>query len=283
MSLPKFEYLEPKTVEEACSFLSMYKGETALLAGGTTLLERMKRRRVMPRYLIGLKNISHLDYIEYNQVLRIGTLTTLRDIAVSPLIQEKFDLLSEAARFIGGVQIQNMATVGGNLCNVLPADMAPPLMVLGARLRLVGPQGERSVAIEDFFTGPSKRVRKDEVLTEIQVPSPPPRSGSSYLRLNMRTEEDLPLVGVALLLTQDANGIFSEVKIGLGSVSPTPMRAKKTEEFLKGKKMEEGLLEEAAKLAVEETRPPTAKVEYRKEVTGVLVKRALANAMGRIK
>lgn len=282
MHLPKFEYLEPKTVDEACSLLSRYKGEAALLAGGTTLLEMMKRRRVMPQYLIGLKNIPHLDYIKYDQVLRIGTLATLRDIAVSPLIQEKFDLLSDAARVIGGVQIQSMGTIGGNLCNVLPSDMAPPLMALGARLKLVGPQGERSVAVEDFFTGTSETVLKAEVLTEIQLPSPPPRSGSSYLRFNIRTEVDRPLVGVALLLTLDSDGTLSEVKIGLGSVSPTPMRAKKTEEFLRGKKMEEGLLEEAAKLAVEETLP-VSRVEYRKEVTRVLVKRALTNAMGRIK
>ncbi len=285
MTLPKFEYLSPKTIQEACSLLSQHGDKAQVIAGGTDLLVKMKGRLVTPGYVIGLKGIPKLDYIEADASgLKIGALATIESILSSSGIQQRFPMLASAASRMATTQIRNMATVAGNLCNAAPsADSAPPLICLGAKVKLVSPEGERVVALEEFFTGPGETVLKaGEILAEIQVPQQPANTGGAYLKLS-RTSVDLAVVGVGALVTLQGKGeLCSEARIVLGAVAPTPLRAVKAEGVVKGKKIEDGLIEEVAGIASEEARPITdvrGSIYYRTEMVRVLTKRALRQAL----
>ena len=290
MPLPRFEYLAPKTLQEACSLLSQHKEKAKVGAGGTDLLVKMKGREFTPQYIIGLKNISDLDYIRYDKAagLRIGALATIDSIASSAAIRERFSSLADAADKMATPQVRNLGTIGGNLCNAAPsADLAPPLISLGAKAKLVSPQGERTIALEEFFTGPGETVlQTGEILAEIQVPSQPPNTGGAYLKIS-RTAVDLALVGVAALITlEPKDGICSDAKIALGAVAPTPIRAKKAEGAIKGKRIEDGSIEEAAQLASEEARPISdvrSSSYYRTEMVKVLTRRAIRQASKQVK
>lgn len=278
-ALSKFEYIVPRTIEEACALLSKYDGKVKVIAGGTDLLLSMKRRQINPQYLVSLKNIPELDYINYTPEdgLRIGALTTLKSIASSPIIRDKFRPLGTACNKIGIPQVRNMGTIGGNICNGGPSqDSIPALLVLAAKLKLVGPQAERVIPVDKFFIGPFQTaLDKTELLTEIQIPTPPPGSNGCYRWLTKITEADETLVGVAIMMTLDSTGnICKDIKIGLCSVAPTPIRARKAEDMLRGKELENKLIEQAAQVAAEETRP-RSRADYRKQMTSVLVKRAV--------
>jgi carbon-monoxide dehydrogenase medium subunit len=288
MSLPKFEYFEPKTVEEACSILSdKHKENVRVLAGGTDILVRMKERIITPKCLVNIKEIPNLDTITYDEKegLRIGALATLSSIETSLVIQEKFPLLATSAGDIGSPQIRNLGTIGGNLCHASPsADTAPALIALGATVKLVEPKGERVLLLEDFFIDPFKtELNAAGLLTEIQVPTLPPKSGGVYLKHGKKEMVDIAIVGVASVITlESTNGVCKDIKIVLGAVAPIPLRAKKAEEILKGKKPEEGIIEEAAKVASEEARPITdirGSAEYRKEMVKVFTRRATNQAL----
>ena len=188
--LPKFEYFAPKTIEEACSLLSRHSGQARVLAGGTDLLVKMKQRKITPRYVINLKTIPDLDYIRYDDTdgLRMGTLVTIQSIKTSTIIRRKYEILNQAASGESTVQIRNRATIGGNLANASPAADGPvSLIALGAKVTIAKLGGERTVVLEDFFTGPGQTLlQAGEILTEIQVPSPSPRSGGVYLKHSIR-------------------------------------------------------------------------------------------------
>ena len=284
--LPKFEYLAPKTVEEACSLLQEHKGKAKAMAGGTDLLPKMKQRRIVPRYLIGLRGIPDLDDIVYSEAegLRIGALATHQSIVDSPVINEKFGLLATACHKVGTPQIRNMGTIGGNICNAGPSqDAIPPLLALDAKLKLVGLQGERIIPLEDFLSGPFETVLDEaELLTEVQVPTPPPRSAGCYQWLTKITTGDETLVGVAALVVLDSGDILSDIRIALCSVAPTPIRARRAEEVLRGKRIEGGLVEEAAQVAAAETMP-RSRADYRRKMTTVLVKRAISEVLQKIR
>ncbi len=289
MRLPKFEYLSPHTVQEACSFLFQYGDKARVIAGGTDLLNSMKERIITPEYIIGLRGISDLDYIESDaDGIRIGALTTITSLGNSSVIHEKFPCLAEVPGKMATVQIRNMGTIGGNLCNAAPsADTAPMLICLGAKAKIVGTDAERVVSLEDFFTGPGETLLKTgEILVEIQVPNQPDNTAGAYFKMS-RVSVDLAIVGVAVLITLDGKGeSCSDIKIALGAVAPTPMRAKKAEEAIKGKKINEGLIEQAGQIASEEARPITdvrGSAYYRKEMVKVLTKRAIRQALDRAK
>ena len=282
--LPKLEYLEPKTIEEACSLLSQYKEKARVVAGGTDLLPMMKRREVVAQYLIGLKSIPDLDYIRYDESdgLRFGALTTIHAIETSAVIKEKFNALSEAVYSMASAQVRNLGTVVGNLCSAVPsADTAPALIVLGAELRLVSHQGERTVSVEEFFTAPRETVLGEgEVLMEVKVPNLPPHSGSAYLKHTLRRAMDLAIVGVAAVITSE-DGACKDVRIALGAVAPTPIRARKTEEMLRDKMVTDDLIEQVAIQASEESHPISdirSSAEYRREMVKVLTRRAVKQA-----
>ena len=289
MRLPKFEYLDPKTIEEACSLLSQHGDKARLIAGGTDLLIIMKHKEVTPEYLVGLKGIPNLDSIDADaEGVRIGALATLRSIGNSAVVRERFPFLADIAGKMATHQIRNMGTIGGNICNAAPsADTAPSLICLGAKAKLVGPKKERIVAVEEFFTGPGETVLKaGEILTEIQVPNQPAHTGGAYLRLT-RLSVDLAVVGVAALVTLEGKGgLCKEARIALGAVAPTPIRAKKAEGVITGKKIENGLIEEAAQIASEEARPITdvrGSAPYRTDIVRVLTKRAIGQALEQAK
>lgn len=281
LALPRFEYLSPKTVEDACSLLERYGREARILAGGTDLLVAMKKGKETPRYLIGIKAIADLDFIEYEGgLLKIGALATLQSVADAPVVKERFGLLGTACKKVGTPQVRNMGTLVGNICNAGPSqDTVPSLLVLEARLKVVSSKGERVLPLDDFFRGPFETALEDgEMVREVQVPTPPPHSAGCYRWVTKRTVVDETLVGVAVLMVADPAGEqCEEARIALCSVAPTPFRARRAEELLRGKRIDEGLLEEVGRTAAEETRP-RSRAEYRKLLTSLLVKEALAEA-----
>jgi len=285
-----FKYLAPKTLKEALTLLDKYGEDCKVIGGGQSLLILMKQGLVAPEYLISIKGISELDYIESDaqEGLRIGALTTHRAIEKSPVMQNGFRVLAEMEERLASIQTRNWGTIGGNLCHGDPAgDPAPVLMVLHATLKTAGLNGERAMPVEDFFLDYFETaLEPGELLTGIQVPVPPPHTGSAYTKFNV-IESDLATVGVAVSVTLDSGGgVCQDVRIALGAVAPTPIRAKQAEEVLKGKKITDELLGEAGQIASTETEPVSdiyASEEYRRELVKILVKRvgkeALARAM----
>jgi carbon-monoxide dehydrogenase medium subunit len=283
--LPKFDYLKPKTINEALALLSEHKGKAKLIAGGTDLVPKLKRREIeSPEYLIDLKNIPDLDYIEYDweSGLKIGPLTTIHSLEASPVVKEKFSVLFDAVQSMASVQVRNKGTLAGNICNAVPsADTAPALLTLEAKLKLAGPKSERTVNIEEFFTGPSETVLNGEILREIHIPSLPSNGRGKYLKLTPRSSMDLAIVGVAAVIIVDC-GVCNDIRIALGAVAPTPMRARVAEGILRGQKLTRELIDEAAKHASRECRPINdhrASAEYRCEMVRVLTKRAIEQAI----
>jgi CO/xanthine dehydrogenase FAD-binding subunit len=257
MRLPHFQYLAPKTVEEACSLLAEHPDETSVLAGGTDLLVKMKQRRVVPGYVLNLKSISGMDQIRYDEKtgLRVGALVTIQSLKNSVVVKRNCKILAEAAAVESSVQIRNVATLGGNIANASPAADAPlALLALGASIVLTRSGGQRTVPVEEFSTGPGKtKIKPGEIISEVRIPPFPPKTGVSYLKHAVR-RTDIAIVSAAVVLTLK-EGVCAEVRIALGSVAPTAIRARKAENLLRGKNITEELVESAARAAAEECRP----------------------------
>jgi len=284
------EYLRPKSMDEAISLNQRYGEKARYIAGGTDVIVKIKERQIRPEYLISLRGIPGLDQITYQEgELRIGALVTHRALELSAVIRKHFPILTDAVGNIGSVQIRNVATIGGNIVNAVPsADGATPLIALGAKIRLAGPKGERTMVLEDFFTGPGQTVlRQGEILREFIVPRLPPRTGGAYWKHMRRAAMELPILGVSVLLSlAEDMQTCEEARIGLGVMAPTPMRAKKAEAVLRGKKLSADILEEAGKVAASESKPrDTARGEawYRREMVEVLIPRLGRIAIDRVK
>ncbi len=282
IKMPSFKYLNPDNIQEACLLLSEHKGNARLIAGGTDLLISLKNREIMPEYVINLDSIPELNYIRYDGgSLSIGALATIQDLESSPVVKESFPVLADAARQMGSPQIRNMATVIGNICRAAPsADMAPVMIGLGAKLRTIYTGGERIINIDEFFVGPGETgIDNTEILVEIQVPAMPPNTRGVYLKIARREAVSIAFTGVAVIVTMDSNNaVIEDVKIVLGAVASTPVRAGKAEELLKGKVVDSGLIEEAAKAAAKIAAPISdirCSAGYRSEMVKVLVSRAL--------
>jgi len=285
-----FEYFVPKTVEEALKLLSQYEeGECKVIAGGQSLIILMKQRLLTPKYLINIKGLSDLDYIKLDdkQGLKIGALATHRSIEKSPVIQNGFSVLAEMEQNISSVETRNWGTIGGNVSHGDPGgDPAPVLIALNAKLKMTSLSGERTVSAEDFTLDYYETaLRHDELLTEIQIPSLPPNTGVKFTKFS-QIAGDYANASVGMLITLDQKEICKDVRIALGSVAVAPMRAKKAEEILKGKKINDELLAEAGQIASEESSPTSdAEVseEYKRELVKVLVKRVGGEALARAK
>lgn len=283
LSLPDFEYVTCRTLKEACSRLADSNGGAKVYAGGTDMLVRMKHRMSIPSTLINIKGIPGLQYIREESAggLRIGALTTMRELANSPLMMRKYSPLAKAAAVLGTPQIRALATLGGNLGNASPAaESAPALLVLEASVRMTGPRGERVVPLESFFTGPGKSVLlPDEILVGVQIPDPPPGARGVHLKYGSR-KVDVATAGVSILAQLDGDR-FEEVRIALNSVGPIPFRAKNAERILKGKTLgpdKKTLIEEAARAASEECSPIEdirGNVARRRELVEILVRDAV--------
>ena len=282
--LRKFDYLKPGTVAEVVTLLQDYQEKASLLAGGTDLLVFMKLGAKNPKYVIDLKGIPSLDTMSWGSSdgLRMGNLTTLQSILRHPVIREHLPMLEQATKAVGHPQIRSRATIAGNICTASPSgDLAPSLLALEARVKVASPAGERTIPIQEIFAGPFKTVlAPTDVVTEIYVPALPRRSAGSYRWQPKITAIDETLVGAAAVVTLVDGKVLKDVRIGLGSVAPTPIRAPRAEEFLRGKQGEDRLLGEAASIAAGETRPRT-RADYRREMTKLLVEQALKEAVNR--
>lgn len=310
--MKKFDYLRPKTLEDIFPILYQMGEKATIIAGGTDVMVMIKKKTISPELLISLKGIPGLDRIEAGDPLRIGPLVTHRQVEKCDLIRKRFHALSDAADVLGSIQIRNVATVAGNICTAAPsADTAPPLLALGAQVRLRSDRSERTVPVERFFVGPGKTIReREEIVTEILIPNPPPHTASAYWKHQRRQALDLPVIGVAVLLSLDRSPIrcrtlfaeasslssilrslereeivCQEVRIGLGVAGPTPIRALSAEAVLRGKTLGVELVEAAADTAAQEAQVRDSlrgEAWYRREMIRVHVKRMVLRSVERI-
>jgi carbon-monoxide dehydrogenase medium subunit len=286
-----FDYFAPKTIEEALTLLSQYdEEERKVIAGGQSLLILMKQRLVTPKYLIDIKGIPDMDYIKFDEKegLKIGALTTHRAVEKSPVIQKEFSVLSEMEQNVSSVETRNWGTIGGDIAHGEPSgDPVPVLIALNAKLKMTSLSGERTVDAEDFTLDYFETaLRHDELLTEIQVPTLPPNTGVKFTKFS-QIAGDYAIASVGVLITLDKKKEkCSDARIALGGVAPAPMRVKKAEDILKGKKISDDLLSKAGQAASEEASPTTdveASEEYKRELVKVLVKRVGGEALERAK
>jgi carbon-monoxide dehydrogenase medium subunit len=280
----QFEYFEPRTVEEAFRTLATCGKGAKVVAGGTDLLVEMKMGKGHPECLVNISRIPALRYLIEERGLRIGALTSFREIERSPMIRGKYTALYEAAHSVTSVQIKHMGTIGGNLCHASPAaDSAPPFIALGGKAKLVAGNQERVLPVEDFFVGPGKTVLSSkELFIEVQLPELPSGTGSSFLKLG-RVSADLAKASVAVMIIREGN-ICKECRIVMGAVAEKPMSARGAEKILIGEKWSRPLVERAGEKVSEEIRPiddVRSTLWYRKEVSKVLVRDAVELAWER--
>ncbi|MFH1125353.1 MAG: xanthine dehydrogenase family protein subunit M [Pseudomonadota bacterium] len=289
-SLSRFEYLAPKTVKDCIDLLKRHGQKARVIAGGTDLVPRMKWGEVKPEVVIGLGQIPDLDEIEMimSSGLKIGALTRVADLVQSGIVNEYYPILVRAASVLGSTEIRNRGTVGGNLCNAAPsADMAPALLVLDAKAVIASGKGERKIPLEEFFAGPGKTVLSDgEILVRLEAPPPRAQTGGEYIKLGIRKAMDIAVVGVAALITTDGTkSVCQEARIALGAVAPVPMRARDAETVLRGKALNEQVIDLASEAASREASPVTdirASEGYRREMVRTLTRRAILQALGNV-
>jgi carbon-monoxide dehydrogenase medium subunit len=281
---PTFDYYAPRTVTEALNLIGKLK-PVNVIAGGTDFVPAVRLKGFRPKHVVSLVNLrKELSYVTFKRdTVRIGALTKIRDVQRSEHIRKAM-CLHEALSQIGSVQIRNMATIGGNLCNASPAaDSAPPLLVLDASVEIVRKGGRRTIPLKDFFLGPGKTaLRKGELLREIAFRHET-GTASSFQKLGRTRGEDISTATAAVLLKIDGPRI-SQARIALGSVAPTPIRAYKSEKELVGKTVSETILDAAAVRAAEEAKPITdvrASGDYRRSAVKALVRQGLAQALER--
>jgi CO/xanthine dehydrogenase FAD-binding subunit len=283
----RFELALPQSVDDCLRVLSQHGGRAKLVAGGTDLLVQMKAGTVRPAWVVDLSGVDRLRVLEGDAArgLRIGAAVTARQLEQDPRVRSGYPALAESAALVGSVQIRNLATVGGNLCNAAPsADMAPPLVALEAEAVVAGPSGERRLPLGAFFADVRQTVlAPDELLVELVVPPPGPRSGGSYLRHTPRRELDIAVVGVASQLAL-TDGRCARARIALAAVAPTPLRATAAEQALEGQPVTPALIDRAAELAAGVTRPISdqrGSADFRRHLTRVLTRRTLTTALAR--
>jgi carbon-monoxide dehydrogenase medium subunit len=282
--LRPFEYFRPRSLDEALDILCHYGASGRVMAGGTDLLVGLKHRKTpSPEAIVDLKGLrSSLDRFTWSVGggFTIGALFTVAAVTRHPDIRAHLGMLRTAAFAIGHPQIRARATVVGNLCNGSPsADMAPSLLALDARVTIARVGGTRTIPLSAFYAGPFKTVlQPDEIVTELEVPPMPARTGGHYAWQSKANAVDETLVGAAAVVSLGDGGVIAEVRIGLGSMSPIPMRAFKAEALLRGQRVEPLLLREAAQTAAAET-GPRRRAEYRQDTTVLLLQRSLHHAV----
>lgn len=286
MLLPKFDFHEPKTVEEVCGILGTYGVKAKLLAGGTDLIVNMKKRLISPAHVVSIMRIEELKKIEVTKtVFKIGSCVTVAELAESEDIHRTISALGSGARALGSPLIRNLATIGGNLGSARPAaDLPPSLMAYGSKVILAGNKGTREVSLDKFFVGPGlTEIRPHEILCEIHVFIPPLGSGAGYINLGTRKAQDCNIVNVASFLALDSDGqTIKNARIVMGCVGPTHLRSPSAEKILIGEKVSDALFEKAAQAAMGDSHPIDdfrGCAEYKRDMVGVLTKRTLGIAL----
>jgi carbon-monoxide dehydrogenase medium subunit len=284
MPAAQFDYIAPTTVHEAVAALVKGGRDTRVMAGGTDLIVKIRHRMLFPKCIVNLKRIAGLDAItdDKKNGLTIGATALLADVAAHKGIRRHYPTVAEAAGATANVQVRNMGTVVGNLCNASPsADNAPTLMAMAATVDIAGPTGSRSVLLDQFFQGPGiTALKAGEIVTAVRVPPPVAGSGTAYHSLSQRGKLDCSAVGVGTMVILNGNHC-TDARIIVGACAPVPMRTRAAEKMLIGKKMTDTLIRQAAQKASEETSPITdvrASAPYRWKMVSVLTIRALADA-----
>ena len=281
-----FEYHAPTTIAEASNLLARLGEDAKILSGGQSLIPLMKLRLANPQHLVDINGIPGLSFIrEADGFLRIGALTRESDLEESELIRTRYPLIHDTSQVIADPVVRNLATIGGNLAHADPANDHPATMLAaGAEIVAAGRGGERRLPIESFFTGPfATALKADEILTEIRVPVPAAKSGGAYLKVE-RKVGDFATAAVAVQITLAANDVCSRIGIGLTNVGLTPIKAGKAEGALRGQRLDDKAIKEAARLAADAAQPAAdlrGPVEYKKDLVRVLTVRALHRALER--
>jgi carbon-monoxide dehydrogenase medium subunit len=282
----QFDYHAPRSLDEAIALLRQNDG-AKVLAGGQSLIPAMRFRLLQPEVLVDINGIAQLDYLEERSgYLAIGAMTREAALEESPLVAKSYPLLLDTAKVVADPLVRQRATVGGNLAHADPANDHPATMLCyGASVVARGPSGERVIAIDQFFTGLfESALAANEILTEIRIPTPKLGSSGAYIKIE-RKVGDYAVTGVAVQLTL-AGGVCQSIRIGLTNVNPTPMRALAAEKRLTGQALTEEALEAAGKLAAGECSPSAdlrGTEEYKRDLTRVVVKRAVRLAQSRVK
>lgn len=284
-----FDFATPTTVAEAVELLTGRNGDARILSGGTDLIAQLKEGRRTTSLVVDVKRIPEVTELRYHPEsgLKLGAAVPCVVLYGDKEIVAAYPGLIDSATLIGGKQIQGRASFGGNLCNASPAaDSIPAMIVHSASCLIAGPDGQRSVAVEAFCTGPGQTVLRDgEFLVAIHMPAPPVRFGAHYLRFIPRNEMDIAVVGAgASVVLDEAGERFEQARVALGAVAPTPLLVAEAGEYLAGKPVSEDVVDEAARLAKEAARPiddMRGSVRQRKHLSAVLTRRALWKAIER--
>ena len=282
-------YEAPGTLDQALSILKAHGENARPFCGGTDLIIQLRAGVRRTGHLVDIKNIKELHTLSFDakKGLRLGAAVSCIEIHESEVMHRHYPGLTEAAHLIGSLQIQNRASVGGDLCNGSPAaDSTPALIAIGARARILSPTGEREVPVESFVVSPGRTVlRPGELLVELLAPAPAPHSSDAYLRFIPRNEMDIAVVGVGASITLDGDKVKA-ARIGLGAVAATPLLESKAAEGLVGKKLDDASLEAAGRAVSEVCRPiddMRGTREFRLHIAEVLTRRVLTIAAERAK
>lgn len=282
-----FEYARPGTVDEAVRLLSEHGEKARVLAGGTDVLVQLRGGFRAADWVVDIKEIPELNGITWDDSsgLTIGAAVPCYRVYGNEDVKKHYPGLVDAASLIGGTQVQGRASLGGNLCNAAPsADAVPAMIVLEAIARVVGPDGERTIVVEDFCSAPGKNVLKPgELLVSLHFPAPKPHSGAHYMRFIPRNEMDIAVAGAGVSVVLD-NGNFASARVALASVAPTPLFVKEAGDALAGQPVNDESIQRAAEIAKQAAKPiddMRGTTRYRKHLCEVLTRRALHIAVER--
>ncbi len=283
--MARFDYLEPHSLDEALGMLAEHGERARLVAGSTDFLVRFRTGAWRPETVVCMQHVPGLDGIDFNDDdgLSIGAMVTVQDIEQSDIVRTRYPALVAGAAAFAGVQVRNLATVAGNICNASPAgDTLPALLAYDAQCRVVGPGGERWLPLDEVFLGPGRTaLESGEIMTEIRLPAPGPDTGGLYIKHSPRGAMDISAIGVASVVSLAGDGTCARVRIALGSVAPTPMRAYGAEGYLVGQQPNVETIAEAGRIAAQASSPIAdvrSGADYRREMVQVLTERTLRHA-----